>query len=398
MAKTTKQFTLTTIFIATIAAAIGFAIGKWAGLPFPAAVALVIFCVVATLSHLRYWGREWSLQIYNRAIEHVRTENSDEAIQCLDRAIFWNSQFAQAYGQRGIVFMSKGQYELAFKDLSRSNQLEADQEMVLLHLGAACNALGRFEEAIDHFSRAIHFNPHWWEAYHHRAVALYKLGATKSAIEDLNIVLEHEPKNAQAYLLRGSISLDLGDYDRVVSDLTRAIDLSPECPGVHSTRGLAHHYSGNLDFALTDHRKEIQLHPDDPIAHNNCGFTQHALHRYDEAIEEYEEAIRLDPEHPNAHKNLAWLLATCADSDFRDGKRAVTSAQTAINLVEEQQPNWFPILAAAYAEIGNFPEAIRWQQRAINECEEKPDVWDDQLRDYQQNAPWRTEGPFISTL
>src|ERR1043165_8457509 len=76
--------------------------------------------------------------------------------------------------------------------------------------------------------------------------------------------------------------------------------------------------------------------------------------------------MRLTPTLPNSYKNLAWLMATCPEAKFRNGTQAVAYAHHALSMVNEKVVAWFGILAAAYAELGNFDEAVRWQTRCLD--------------------------------
>ncbi len=64
----------------------------------------------------------------------------------------------------------------------------------------------------------------------------------------------------------------------------------------------------------------------------------------------------MDQKDSYAYNNLAWILATCEDQKFRDGKRALIVARKAVDL----KPSSIncSTLAAAYAENGIFEEAI----------------------------------------
>jgi len=66
-----------------------------------------------------------------------------------------------------------------------------------------------------------------------------------------------------------------------------------------------------------------------------------------------------------AYDNLAWLRATCPDQHGRDGKGAVESATKACELSAWRNPNHLATLAAAYAEAGDFANAVKWEQQAI---------------------------------
>ena len=63
--------------------------------------------------------------------------------------------------------------------------------------------------------------------------------------------------------------------------------------------------------------------------------------------------------------NLAWGWATAADPARRDGPKALEFAKKACELTGDQNPLCLDTLAAAYAEVGNFAQAIAVQARAV---------------------------------
>ena len=65
---------------------------------------------------------------------------------------------------------------------------------------------------------------------------------------------------------------------------------------------------------------------------------------------------------------LAWVLATSPVDKLRDGKRAVELAKQAVELTGGKQAEFHDTLAAAYAEAGQFDEAVRSQERALEDA------------------------------
>src|SRR5262249_32211425 len=82
---------------------------------------------------------------------------------------------------------------------------------------------------------------------------------------------------------------------------------------------------------------------------------------------EYRKALQISPENLAALSNLAWLLATSADPSLRNGSEAVRLAERADSASSrsDTHPTVLRILAAAYAEVGQFVEAKETAQQAL---------------------------------
>ncbi len=66
-----------------------------------------------------------------------------------------------------------------------------------------------------------------------------------------------------------------------------------------------------------------------------------------------------------AQNNLAWLLATVANSQLRNGGEALKLARRANQLSGSSNPLILRTLAAAYAETGDFKRAISAAHAAL---------------------------------
>ena len=98
-----------------------------------------------------------------------------------------------------------------------------------------------------------------------------------------------------------------------------------------------------------------------------------------------------EAENPIAHNDYAWLLATNPDDTIRDGALALSYAQRAVAKV--QTPAYLDTLAAAYAELGQFAEAVATQEQAIALVDDAQSELAAELQGhllaYRDGKPWR---------
>ena len=111
----------------------------------------------------------------------------------------------------------------------------------------------------------------------------------------------------------------------------------------------------------------------------------------------YREAVEAQPDDQpkplqlEAAKKLARILATCPDPNLRDGGEALRLADESARATGYQHYLFLDTLAAAYAETGNFEQAVQWQMKAVELIPEKlrPD-FSARLKLYQARKPYRT--------
>jgi cytochrome c-type biogenesis protein CcmH/NrfG len=114
------------------------------------------------------------------------------------------------------------------------------------------------------------------------------------------------------------------------------------------------------------------------------------LNRKYDAINSFYDAARVNPKDPYSWAGAAWIYATAEDNGTRDGSRAVSLATEAAKLSREQDATILDVLAASYAEAGDFSAAQRWEEKAIL-IGDPTDIpfYQQRLQSYQVGRPWR---------
>jgi tetratricopeptide (TPR) repeat protein len=146
---------------------------------------------------------------------------------------------------------------------------------------------------------------------------LQELGRFEEALASYDRAIALQPDYAAALDNRGNALRQLRRFDEALSSYDRAIKLQPDYADALYNRGVTLHELGRFDEALASYDRAINLRPDHAAAFNNRGNTLQELRRFDEALASYDRAITLRRDHAEAHLNRAfcWLL----QGDFERG-------------------------------------------------------------------------------
>lgn len=194
------------------------------------------------------------------------------------------------------------------------------------------------------------------------------------------------------WLAGGSLARAVFAVALATSSCSLACAADPVLTGKdYLARGIEFANIGDLDMAIRHYNEALRRDPNLVLAYVQRGDALASKGDPAKAIKDYAAAGKLDPKNPVVYNNLAWLQATCADEQIRDGKKALINAKWACELTEWKAPSCFDTLAGAYAEAGDFANAVKWAQKAIAETTlpaEKQEM-ERHLKSYQAGQPFR---------
>jgi tetratricopeptide (TPR) repeat protein len=282
----------------------------------------------------------------------------------------------KARGGQASLSVAKFADQLASWAFNRRGQMKA--------------AAGQIDEALLDFNDAVRADPTRWRALHNRGVLYSQQGDFEKAFDDFNRTVEINPEFAKAYSNRGALFVVVNDLNKALDDYKRAIDVDPTLAVAHRGCGRVCHLLGRLDEAIQHYDSAMRLAPNDAFALASRADLLTDMGRYAEAAAGYDLAIKIDSKSAHAYGGSAWLLATCPDANVRDPERAIERARMAIELSESSDAVSLDTLAAAQANAGNFSDARRSIQKAI-QCAppDERDVYEDRLAMYQRSMPFR---------
>jgi tetratricopeptide (TPR) repeat protein len=176
------------------------------------------------------------------------------------------------------------------------------------------------------------------------AYKLAESGKSNEALAQIDSVIASNPRNWRAHFLKAAVLTLIKRQNDALQQIDISINLARKARV--SAELLAQMYASKSRACLD-------------------------IGRYDDAKRSLEAAHHLRPKDPTTLNDLAWMLATTPNGRLRNGRRAVVFAQKSCALTNWSNAFSIDTLAAAYAAAGDFSQAVKFQQRAIDMLDPK---------------------------
>ncbi|PID58434.1 MAG: hypothetical protein CR986_07825 [Ignavibacteriae bacterium] len=229
------------------------------------------------------------VSLSNKETEDLRTKNEK-----LIRDLFNNA----------IVFYYTRDFEKSLNLFTLITDLQPDSHGAWNNKGNALDGLGRQEEAIAAYDKALEIKPDSHEAWYNKGDALDALGRQEAAIAAYDKALEIKPDDHEAWDNKGTALFQLGRQEAAIAAYDKALEIKPDDHRAWNNKGNALNALGRLEEAIEAYDKALEIKPDKLGAWYNKGNTLDALGRQEEAIEAYKKALYFSEKNNSSHSEL----------------------------------------------------------------------------------------------
>jgi protein O-GlcNAc transferase len=236
----------------------------------------------------------------DRAISAYKERRFTEAEQLCRVILASKSDYFDALHLLAAVQLTLGRWNDALISYDRALALRPDQAGALCNRGVTLYNLGQFEEALASYDRAIVLRPDYAQALTNRGVTLHKLMRFEEALESCDRAITLRPDHAETFSNRGVTLHELKRFEEALESYDRALALRPNYAEAYYNRGNTLHELKLFEKALAGYDRAIALRRDYAQALTNRGVTLHALQRYEEALASYERALAVRPDYAEA--------------------------------------------------------------------------------------------------
>ena len=174
--------------------------------------------------------------------------------------------------------------------------------------GVALGDLGRYEEEILCYDKALQIDPKFVEAWYNKGVVLGYLDRYEEAILCFDKALQIDPKYVDAWYAKGIALGYLGRYEEEIFCYDKALQTDPKYLKAWYNKGIVLGYLDRYEEAILCYDKALQIDPKFLEAWYNKGVALGYLGRHEEALLCFDKALQIDPKFVDAWYNKAVAL------------------------------------------------------------------------------------------
>jgi tetratricopeptide (TPR) repeat protein len=160
-----------------------------------------------------------------------------------------------------VAFGRLGRWDDAVADYTRAIEQDPGMARAYNNRAAAYAQERRFDAAVADFSKTIQLDSKSALAYRNRGLAYHDLGQIAPSIEDYSVAIRLDPNDFESRFERGNVYLDAADYQKAVADYDQAIALDAKRASAWLNRAEAHRRLGHAKQSLADIAEAHRLDP-----------------------------------------------------------------------------------------------------------------------------------------
>ncbi|MBD3178849.1 MAG: tetratricopeptide repeat protein [Candidatus Latescibacteria bacterium] len=281
--------------------------------------------------------------------------------------------------ERGIRYYNDGEYELAIEQLEKATESIAHDDPTYalgmfyaaeahVHIGTARYFTGDFEQALEHFEKAVTENPTYPDLYYRMGVIYHKKDRIESSVDMLKKAIKLNSRYFEAVCYLGIVLLEKGEAEAADRQFQIALELSSDkTPSI--SKFLSDHLSSNkTDIPPLKELKKIITSSSRFDTLVRDGVEQYNTGNYSAAVDTFTELREMHPDYADIRFKLGLALFKNSEGD-----KAFTELEEALKINPDYSEARY-YLGILLFDQKRYSEAVLHLKRAAEEKQNYPDI------------------------
>jgi len=195
------------------------------------------------------------------------------------------------------------------KKTSMALLLDPDDLDALCYRGVYFLKVGKIDQALVYFRRALTVDENSAQVHRHLSVAYQRREMLREAEAHAKRAIKLDANDAGAYNALGKIMSKRREWDNALAQYRLAIETDPTYyPAYNNIGYILLLQKDNPAGAVESFQRAVHFNPRSAIAHTNWGLALEMQEKLDEAVEHYRKSTEVNPGYVNGYIALAEAL------------------------------------------------------------------------------------------
>lgn len=297
---------------------------------------------------------------YTRGVEAIQQENYQDAIDYLNKEIAENPKNGYAFAWIAAIRQHYEEYGRAITALDQAIKYipkkdKAYRTWVYSNKADVYHEIDEQEKALESISLAIATDPTEKSCYDKRAQFLFEQEKYDQSDSDYRKMIELDPGDVMGYMGLGRNQKMQKNYDAAIEQFNYVIKLSSDYSSGYSFRGECYMLQGKYNEAATDIVKALEIN------HDSKAF-YHMQELADSSMTTIATKLRVQAAKESTESSWPYYLGVVYERNDKY-KKAIEYYKDAYKL--DNNPVIAERISSCYEEFGDFPEALKYIDAAI---------------------------------
>ena len=192
-------------------------------------------------------------------ITYNRSKVWHDGISLWSNALSTNSNSAKIYNNRGVAYSDLGKHNEAILDYKKALEIDPYNADSYNNLGVSLLNKKEYSQALAEFNKTLRINPHYSQAYYYIAMIYGILDNHQEAIKFCKKTIQIDPNNAKAYALLCSAYGNIGNFTEAVQAGKKAIEFDSSFASAQYNLSVAYYFNKQYDLACIHLRLAMKL-------------------------------------------------------------------------------------------------------------------------------------------
>ena len=205
-----------------------------------------------------------STEYLNQARVFIGTEQYEDALEYINKAIGADRMNKELYVQKSIILANLDRYNDAMAEINNALKIDKSYAEAYFHLGNLCLMTGTQAAGLENYNKAIAYGFDDAQIYYNLGLMYEEEENTELALRNYTKAILKDPLRADARVRKAKIFISIGKNQEALETLNELILADPDLYDGYHLKALLLADMGDSDGALNVLDEAMKLFPKDP--------------------------------------------------------------------------------------------------------------------------------------